>query len=642
MVRWIGIAIISGIAVILPWKAMSQDESSERRLILPLPDTLQRNFATLGFDKSLTTFHWTGTSLYQNVFGPLSVQMNERYLSTLIDAIPQLITDNQSFDLHLGEQVSDNVSLTTKVSSFVSSDNKGIGISNASSNGFYGGIAFKPVTGLIVEPLIGYRLDNQNGQNDKGASYILNVKTDSVISSDYDANLNGSYQYDKIDPRLLETGNVTGSVEKLFFEQTRNFLGLQYYRNRRDFYSPADSIIHNLYGVLNNIQSRSDNALTLIDTLDYNIGNDALMTFFGSFFTREIDNTTRYNNTNDPNQYIPNTTITENQIEGGTTLHYHVRNNLIGGFTLAYLERDERHVFLQDPALSTFTVTTLSDIESRKNNISKRTTLSFSLALMPSPSDSISISGSGSLLHYDTPSSENDDDRDELYYLANLSAFHRFNQYFRMSISVDLSLMHLVYLFSSESANNTWNRILRLSPRFEYTPFKTFSTVNTFEVLANYTVYDFDYISSSAQSFSFRQFSFVDSTRWNLTQRVSIEWFSNIRLYERGELHWDEFSERPVNSFDETTYIGTIQYAMTERLLFSLGIRYFSQLRYDYNNNNRMLDNVLRSTGPMVAIWFSAGSRTEISFRGWYEHQTQSAQPDHGITTMAMFMNVRI
>src|SRR5271169_3184144 len=126
MVRWIGIAIISGIASVLPWRALSQDESSERRLILPLLDTLQRNFTTLGFDKSLTTFDWTGTSLYQNVFGPLSLQMNERYLSTLINAVPQLITDNQSFDFHLAEQVADNVSLATKVSSFVSSDNKGI------------------------------------------------------------------------------------------------------------------------------------------------------------------------------------------------------------------------------------------------------------------------------------------------------------------------------------------------------------------------------------------------------------------------------------------------------------------------------------------------------------------------------------
>jgi len=39
-----------------------------------------------------------------------------------------------------------------------------------------------------------------------------------------------------------------------------------------------------------------------------------------------------------------------------------------------------------------------------------------------------------------------------------------------------------------------------------------------------------------------------------------------------------------------------------ERLLFSLGIRYFSELRYDDGNNDPILENALRSIGPMASI----------------------------------------
>ncbi|HUL43879.1 MAG TPA: hypothetical protein VLY03_05940 [Bacteroidota bacterium] len=642
MVKQLAGGIFLGSLLLYPSIALSQEELPARTGGMLFPDTTRRNFTGIGFDKSFTTFHWLGSCSYATVAGPLALDLHEAFLSTLIDASPQLITDNQSLDAHLADRLSETIALTGKVSSYVNSNNRDVGITNASSHGFYGGVAMHPVPGLSLEPMAGLRLDTQGGVEDRGASYLISVRSDSLQSGGYDTDINGSYQVDEIHPRLLETGNALLHVEKVFFEQTRNYLGVQFYRNRRDFYAAADTTIQRLNGVTLNITSRSDNSLNLFDTLDYGVGNSLLMRFAGTVFSRQITSASRYNNTIVPNAYTPNTSIDETRVEGSVSLQYRPNERLASGVLFGYYERDENHSLQPDAALSASVARTLSENEERKDNISRRYVLSGFLAGEPSNSDSVAVSGSGSLLHYDTPSSDNDDDRDELLALFNLSTRHVLSRSLSIRTTTDLTLYHLVYLFSTKSANNTWNRILRFSPTLWYTPADWFFSVNTFEVLANYTVYDFEFISSSPQSFSFRQFSFVDSTSFALTRRLSLEWFSIIRTYERGELHWDEFSERPVNLFDEKTFIGTVRYALTERLLFSIGIRYFSQTRYGYAGADRTLENLLHSTGPLAAISMNVGARTELALQGWYERQTQTGQPDRGLTTMTLYLNVRI
>jgi len=97
-----------------------------------------------------------------------------------------------------------------------------------------------------------------------------------------------------------------------------------------------------------------------------------------------------------------------------------------------------------------------------------------------------------------------------------------------------VNLSHLVYLSPQRSADNTWNRIFRLSPRFAYKPSEKFFSFNTFEVLANYTTYDFEFISASVRSYVFRQFAFIDSTEVGISNRFSLGWYHYLRFYERG------------------------------------------------------------------------------------------------------------
>ena len=367
-----------------------------------------------------------------------------------------------------------------------------------------------------------------------------------------------------------------------------------------------------------------------------------MLTAAGSVVTRQIDRSIRYHSLVDPVHTQQNTGISEFRMEGLLRGDIRLSDALRTTLAFGYSERDEEHRLQPESTLRQFDIDSLRRIEERKNNLSRRTTVSASAAAAVSSSDTLELAGSGSILRYDTPSQDNTDDRDELWYVASLTTHHHPSRVLALHFTVDLSMTHLVYLFSQMSANNTWNRILRFAPKIDYAPLPQFRTENSFEVLANYTVYDFDYIASQTHSYVFRQFAFIDSSTIDLTHKLSLDAYTFLRFYERGELRWNDFAERPVDYFEDRTYIGTLRYAISHRLLFSLGIRYFSQMRYGFEGTDHVLVGSFRSLGPMGGIVLGVGSRSDLSLKGWYERQTQTGQPARGTTTLTMLLNVRI
>ncbi len=645
MLRHFPMHALLGLAFFLSSITNAQEEySTAKRIIGIQVDTLQRNTASILFDKSLNTYHWTGATFYKNSIGPLFIRLNEQFLSTLIRTNRNLITDNQLFDMRLRYRLTDKLSAASNVSSFILSDNRGVGtgIGKASSHGAYGGVAIQPFEQLIIEPLIGIRFDKQLDQENRGISYWLSLNSDSITFSGYLSRVRGSFQYDKLNPRTLETHNASVGIEKIFFGQTRNLVQFNYYRNRRDFYLSADSALMRQHNILYNIESRFDNVFAISDTLNYSVNDRMLWTFHGNIYSREINRSTRYKNINDPSQSQPNTSVNELKMEGTMRAMYIFGKSLMSSLAFSYLERDEKHRLPEIGKDGSSATDLITKNEERKNNHARRTSLASMMEWRVSSSDTVSLSGSATILKYDTPSKENDDDRDELLYLVNLSTNHRINQHLHVHLAVDASLSHLVYLFAARSADNNWNRVIRLAPVIEYLPWKNIITSNTFEVLANYTVYDFESVSSSPRSYSFRQFAFIDSTSISITPRLGVHWFNNIRLYERGELQWQTFSERPVNYFEEKTYLGAIRYRFDESLLLSIGIRYFSQLKFDYNGRERSLNGYLRSIGPVSSIEIDVGQRTHCSIRGWYESQSQIGQPPRSVTMMSLLLNINL
>ncbi len=597
-------------------------------------------FAALLFDKLLTTYRWNARLLYRADAGPLSYNLSERFTSTLIRLDRALITDEQHFNLDMKYRLAERLRATSEVSSFLLSDDRGIGISNASSHALYGGVEYLPLDKITIEPLVGIRSDNQIDQHDRGASYVLRASADDLEYYGYDALVRGRLQLDRLDPRTLESDSVLVAVRKNFFQETRNAMQFLFTRNRRDFYFTPDSAVRRAYGVSQNIESRTENDFSAGDSLAYSVADGALLTLQGNMLTRHIGRETRYRTSAD--NRLP-TDIDELRIEGSVEASVARWGWFTGSARFLYQERDERHRALDNPVYDQFkNIDVLTGVEAEKNNHSRRTSLSSSLGAILSRSDTLAFTASGSILRYDTPSETNLDDRDELWYILNFTAVHRFNRYLHVSLSADANLTHIVYIGSSRSADNTWNRIFRLSPRAQYNPSDDLSTINRFEVLANYTVYDFEYLSSDTRSFAFRQFAWVDSTQYRLSRRFSAEWYNYLRFYERGDFRWNDFTERPVNAFEDKTYQGSVSYILHEGLLFSVGIRYFSQYRFGYIGSERVLERFFKSVGPTCLVRWTAGRRTEFSLSGWFEHQTMSDQPASRSANMTISLFVRI
>jgi hypothetical protein len=252
------------------------------------------------------------------------------------------------------------------------------------------------------------------------------------------------------------------------------------------------------------------------------------------------------------------------------------------------------------------------------------------------------MSGSASLLRYDTPHELNVEDRDEQLFTIGMTTSHHLSQYLDVSFSLGGSLSHIVYLSGDRSANNNINRVLRFAPRVEYRPYKGAVTANTFEVLANYTVYDFEDEAVLIRSFSYRQFSWMDSTIVPLNRRVSLDFFVHLRLYERGQFQWDEFTERTENAFTDETYAGQIRFVPHPSITLAAGIRYFAQTRYVFVDGEKTFDSRLKSLGPTCLIHWQVNPYSVIGLSGWFEERRQSDGASRSLPNMLMNIQVTL
>ena len=144
----------------------------------------------------------------------------------------------------------------------------------------------------------------------------------------------------------------------------------------------------------------------------------------------------------------------------------------------------------------------------------------------------------------------------------------------------------------------------------------------SFEILANYTVYDFEKIAPGINSLSFRQVGYRDSIIVGLGKKYSLHSSILIRYYETGILYWNSFAETPQNSNFEQFV--KLMFVRKNSGIFSYGIgaRYYklSQKSLTYGisvYSGREIDHI--SIGPEVFVRARFSSGTECSIEGWYE-----------------------
>lgn len=646
--RRTGLVVLITISFSAATPCASQEPSrSTEGLSAPVDTVLRRNAASVLFERNLNTFNWIGSlRVDTSAFGQ-RIRIDELLMANiiLVDATPaspqqRLQSTQQRLKLELTRPLTEALSLTGQWSSLMYSDKKAVGLSTASINAVLAGIEYTPIPLFTITPMIGHRWDNQIDVRDRGLSYNIAARTNPIDFDGYTIVGNAQFQQDRLDPRLLEQHFARVGFQKWFLGKTRDSLEAGFARNRREFYTSQASAL----------ESRAENIFTFSNLLEYEFDETFLSSFFVNVYSRSVakDYRALLSEARAPAQY--NTGIDEFRLETfAQALYSNPRSGFAASARFSYSERNERHFaknptsgFLRDTTQVPLTERQAQDQEQTKDNLTRRTSLAGTLRIPVSGSDTVALSGAASILRYDTPSAANVEDRDELLVALSLSTFHRLSRYLDVSFTLDGTMSHVVYLLRDRSANNNINRVLRFAPRTVYRPFASFTSMNTFEVLANYTVYDFEAQATQARSFSYRQFGWIDSTALEINNRVGLDFFVYLKLYERGQLNWSEFSERRENSFVDKTYAVQVRCMPDEALVFAVGVRYFSQTRYSYTGETRKLDSFLRSVGPTCLIQWRPNPTSEVGMKGWYEQRRLEGGGSRSLANMTLTVTFTI
>jgi len=569
------------------------------------------------FDKQLNTYYLnTGLNLNRS-FSDLTLNLSENFKSTLFRSSTNTIRDEQYFKLHSKYLLNRNYNIGFSVNSTILSDDRNIQLNQAN----IGYLAlFSEINlwdNIILSPFGGYSTNKQVGVIDKGPVYGIEGMTQNISSPDFILNSALGFRNEDISPRKNLLRYINLSVTNPFNPQVTNYITGRYTSSRKDFYIAADSITSSAFDIVNNIESRTETVFSGEERLNYkNFIENVDLELSGSVNRRNIDRDKRYKTDEYQSHLNFDTKIDELVLSFESSLFYH-SSFFDGSIKLNFAERDEKHITKNFTGIAENFFNLRTELESRKNNNSTRGLLAFSGNFKFSKTDNLVLSLYQNKLKYDTPSTDNNDDRDELLSIVRIGYLKKLSPYFRAFVNTEATVSHVVYIFASRSSNNNINRVLRLSTGGYYTGANV-SSLNSFEVSANYTVYDFEDISSSLKSFAFRQFTVTDSTRINFSKRFGFAVTGYIKISENADLNWGEFSERP------TRYLREI---FTDPMLLltegdshlGIGFRYFALNTFNYKNLERVPDSKYLSVGPLIEVLYNLFNSLYIKLDGWYE-----------------------
>lgn len=625
-------AVVGGLLIVAVQSILPQ---TLLRITSSAPDS---NSALLRFERNVNTYLWTANASYWYRDELLRFRFRDHFTSNYIRGQFGSFRDENSVALNIVRSIAGPYDAAADIQSFTLSDRQAFGSSSAGIHSAALGVTIHPSDNITVTPMAGFRLDEQQSQHDNGLNLRLYARGDSIETGEYRAAFDTQINESDLGPRKYKNDHAVVRFAAEFGEGAMDSAVVRWSLNRNDFYVPADSNVMKEFGTGSNVRSRSEQVWGIMNTIAYQVtdGWSALLSI--DVESRSIDNAFRYKPLSVLSSIPFNTGVREFRIDGAAAMEY--RSALLDGWLGFQMgERNEQHLLERIDGVNEQFQTERALQESRLDNVAFRTSLSGTMQLRFTEDDQLSFSGSAGLLQYDTPDTINTDDRDELLITLSLRETHRFSSVLTASVTAEATAAHIVYLSRLKSANNNWNRIIRLSPEVTYRPSDRLRMFNAFEVQANYTVFDFESRIPSVRSYSYRQVAFLDSTSYDMTERVGGDITAYVRVFERGELRWSDFAERPLQRIEEVTVSPQLRYTPDGRWSFSAGFRSFAQKRFIYTNNIRRYESTFISAGPTTAITARLSPFSLLEVRGWKEYQRLSGGAIREYSNM--MLNVR-
>lgn len=592
------------------------------------------------FERFLSTHFWRVRATLFYDFGAWMLSATEIFNSNLADfsgtAAERAVRDENQFQAELRRSLSQGWNARVQVSNFTLSDSRSLFRNDALANALALGIDFSPSPLVHTSALVGAKAEQQLGQPSSGFLYTLSARLDSLAVGNLLAQSALLLSEEFLSPRRNQTATATLALHQLYGSTASLFISGGYDRAQRDFFS-------NVFLTRSPdvpevaVERRTDQSFYTIDSLSYRL-SDAFAAI--ARFELRYRLVTRENSQQflDISRNLYDNEIAQQRLLAQVIATYQT-TALSLSFSFLYQQQAESY----RPMNASQNLPEAQRIERLRNN-------TFEVASLLLGAHWRLHDAEGILLHqlsaqyqmrgfrFDTPSPDNNDDRDEVSYFLTLSDSLRLSEFLGLRLLLSGALSRNVFIFRQQSANSTDNYILRLSPAVWWHIGEAFSNYTEFGVLANYTVYPFETLQST-RSFSFRQFSLLDSAQVFLSKSFFLKLLYDQRLYERAELFWDDFAERPLNLFSDRLLhleVGLLR----ESLSAAVGIKLFWREQYGFLDSKAHLQQEVLYFGPTARITYRPLSHTELHTSGWYQLEQVDGRVMRAIPNLILAVQV--
>ncbi|SHJ35084.1 hypothetical protein SAMN02745146_2879 [Hymenobacter daecheongensis DSM 21074] len=440
---------------------------------------------------------------------------------------------------------------------------------------------------------LGY--DARNGRRDAGPAYGLEVTTlvypHQGSTQPVAVRLYGTRS--NLGPRIWQRTVAEGFYERTFDDYSTGALRLGYRSNRAEDYVPgnvqriqSDTVATQLtwvYRLADRVSFRSDNSLVLPSRafLYRRLASEADTVQNLRYQQQELDTRQEVR-------------LGSRKLQFMLTFNYRERNR-------AYSLDNNRNL------LPTRLETAMA--RERVKDITEKTTLWQSeLTWLPQPRHALTLLGTAQLLRVDTPSKENEQDRDESQHLLRLTWAGRWAGAFRTTLAVGGEYRQFIFIKAAQSAENYTDRLLHWEPGFTWAPGR-FSLKSTYHLWVSYQVRD--RASEQLKNRANRVLEQQQNLSYQLTPQRLLT-LDYVRRENRvGLLNWPRFRESPLDTTITHDLAGGLRQGWS-------GPRGRSSLRVGY----RFLEQ--RTHGRAALLATAGGTPILIYLR----HVTRQQGPD--------------
>ena len=444
---------------------------------------------------------------------------------------------------------------------------------------FYGGVTYKPLENISLTPLLGYSWDVRSGILDQGFSPAF-FASGSYAWPDglrMRTNIYGRLKF--IDPRFQRNLIINSEWSKTIGDYTDAEIGVRIGSNEINDYKSSsieqiqsDTIRPNItfrYQLRPGWYWDSDNRLSIT--------------------RRKFDYVLLEGNESEFND------LSFDHIEFRTSQKLSIASQKwLGYLSFTFQQLDRQYELQNSMALRPTEFDRLLLREQQKDFQRELIQWDLYAQLQLNPRNQLTLTGSNQYVQFDTPSTANFDDHDELNYSLALEWKTNWSRNFLTQYKVTGGVRRYSFLFKERSQDNYTQRNLRLDFRYKWNILDNLTMEGKQYIYVTYNVKDFEDINRTDRSTRNLE-SFLD-----VKYRPKKRWDVDLSLYRR-EVHlsfldWQEFAETPLDT--TITYITSLINSWhvlqknRTRLTFQGGYKHVSQTR-KFNSSMTNRENFL-------------------------------------------------